>query len=798
MATIQMRCGKHAVAGYRQVRNAMRGATLLLCLGLAGLAAAAEEFRATGSLASVRTFHTSTLLPDGRVLVAGGQIPGAAPVFLGTAEVYDPALRTFSATGSMLDSRYLHTGTLLGNGKVLIAGGYNSTSMSLIGAELYDPATGGFTSTGVMSVARYAHTATALADGRVLIAGGFSINGTTALLDVAEIYDPATGTFTAVGRMTAARFRHTATLLADGRVLIAGGFGAGFLSSAELFDPTTGTFTPTGSMSVPRYIATATRLRNGKVLVVGGQTSGATHSSAEIYDPALNAFTAVQDMGEARYDHTATLLADGQVLVAGGRNPASGNLTSAELYDPISERFSPAASMSTQRYGHTATPLQNGQVLVAGSASSVSAEVYGTAVPPVADAGADQSIYLGQSATLLGVASSDSGGASLTYSWTLESRPAGSNAALSSANGVTTSLQPDIVGQYVVSLVVNNGTDASPADTVLINVDRNLPPVASATGAPVTGLAPLAVLFDGGASADPENGPLTYSWDFGDGTPADTSVVPNHIYTVPGTYIAVLAVTDNFGNTDQASVTVTVTAPNTPPTVGPTATPANGAAPLTVQFNAHAADAEGNPLAYAWDFGDGSPASTLPNPGHAYAAPGVYTANVMVSDGMYLVNGAVTVSVGSALADDVTSAKVKFGKRGKADGKIELEVHFAYPGVPTGNIKAVFDGVTLLDVPFTSFERERKGQYEYRGRDIHARLDLARGTLKVSRHRMLVTGVDNSNGIDVLIAFGSAIATEHFVMHEHRHHGEVSLHYRKKESKKHTDGQRWWQRWHRN
>lgn len=797
MATTQACRGSHAVTALNRAQHVLRGAALLLSLGLVGLPAVGEEFKATGSLSAQRTFHTSTMLPDGKVLVAGGQSPGVG--FLSTAEVYDPARGTFVPTGGMLEARYLHTGTLLGNGKVLIAGGFNSTSMSLIGAELYDPATGSFTSAGRMTVARYAHTATTLADGRVLIAGGFSINGTTALLDVAELYDPATGVFAAVGRMTTPRFRHTATMLADGRVLLAGGFGpAGNLDSAELFDPSTNTFAATGGMSVPRYIATGTRLPNGKVLVVGGMNGGTIHSSAEIYDPALGSFSIAGTMGESRYDHSATPLPDGQVLIAGGRNPASGNLTSAELYDPVSQRFSPAASMGTQRYGHSASRLKNGRVLVAGGASSVMAELYGSAIPPIADAGPDQNIYLGQSATLSGAASSDPGGAALAYTWTLESRPAGSNAALSAAAGVSTGLYPDAVGQYVVSLVVDNGTDTSTADTVFVNVDRNLPPVAAATGAPVSGEAPLVVLFDGGASSDPENGPLTYSWNFGDGTPADASVNPNHMYTVPGTYSAVLTVTDNFGNTDQAPVAITVTAPNTPPTVGPTASPASGAAPLTVQLNAHAADREGNPLSYAWNFGDGSAGSALPTPSHTYSAPGVYTANVVVSDGMYLVNRAVTISVGSALAGNVTQAKVKFGKPGKADDKIELEAKFTYPGTPSGTIRIVFDGVTLLDVPFSSFERERRGRYEYRGRNVHAKLDLVRGTLKVSRHRMLLTGVDNSNGIDVLIAFGSAVSTEHLVMHEHKHHGERTLHYRKKHGKKHTDSHRWWQRWHRN
>jgi len=216
-----------------------------------------------------------------------------------------------------------------------------------------------------------------------------------------------------------------------------------------------------------------------------------------------------------------------------------------------------------------------------------------------------------------------------------------------------------------------------------------------------------------------------------------------------------------------------------------------------VQFAANAVDPEGTALGYAWDFGDGSPVSALANPSHTYTSPGVYTANLIVTDGVYLVNGAVTVSVGSALAVDVTRASVKFGKPGRVDDKVELEAKFAYPGTPGGVIKAMFDGITLLEVPFASFERERKGKYEYRARNVYAQLDLNRGTLKVSRHRMLATGVDNNNGIDVVIAFGGSVATDRFVMHEHKHHGERSLHYKSKDVKKRGDGGAWWHRWTR-
>lgn len=785
MAAIKDREMRKAATESNRVLHVLRSLAFLASFAFAGTAAAAAVmFSATGNMTTPRSLHTATLLPDGKVLVAGGQGNSG---FLQTAELYDPATGTFAPTSNnMGEARAYHTATPLADGKVLIAGGFNITNWSLAGTELYDPATGTFTATGSMASPRYSHTATRLADGRVLISGGFSfkLGGSATTLAGAEIYDPSTGTFTPVGSMSVGRQQHMAALLPDGKVLIAGGFNFFSLVSAEVFDPATASFSPTGDMNESRYIATATALADGKVLIVGGLDGGSFRSSAELYDPASGTFSLTGALIDARNRHTAALLNDGQVLVAGGRG-ISGNLASAELYDAVTGKFSQAASMTEPRNGHSATQLANGRILVAGGSALPSAELYVTPLPPIADAGSDQSIYLGQTATLSGTGSSDPDGAPLTYTWSIDTKPAGSAAALSSTSGEATTLHPDAVGQYVISLVVNNGTEDSAPDTVLIDVAQNLPPNASASGTPVTGDAPLAVIFDGSASSDPERGPLSYSWDFGDGTPADKSATASHIYTVPGKYVTVLTVTDDLGNTDQASVAVDVTAPNTPPTVGPTASPSSGAAPLVVQFASNARDQEGNPLRYAWDFGDGSPGSTLANPTHTYTSPGVYTANVMVADGEFLVNGAVTVSVSSALSLHVTRAKVKFGKPGKVDDKAYLEAKFAYPGTPRGTIRVVLDGVTLLDAPFASFERKRKDVYEFDARNVHAKLDLKRGTLKLSRHKMLLTGVDNSNGVNAVIEFGASVATDHFVMREDKHHHGHALHYKSKEKKKH-------------
>ncbi len=272
----------------------------------------------------------------------------------------------FSVTGSMTAPRFQHTVTLLANGQVLAAGGFSGPGFSpaLASAELYDPTTGTFSATDSMSTPRLDHTATLLPNGTVLVAGGGSPSVS------AELCDPTTGTFSATGSMITPRDGHTATLLPNGQVLIAGGNGGPFpLASAELYDPTTGTFSATGSMTNPRAGARATLLSNGIVLVTGGQGSSSVLASTELYDPTAGTFRATGSMITARFSHVAALLPDGQVLVAGGSPsapPSADSVASAELYNPTTGTFRATGSMITARFSHAAALLPDGQVLVAG------------------------------------------------------------------------------------------------------------------------------------------------------------------------------------------------------------------------------------------------------------------------------------------------------------------------------------------------------------------------------------------------------------------------------------------------
>ena len=350
-----------------------------------GLLASAELYdpasgtwTATGSLATNRDRHTATLLPNGKVLVAGGFGNSGA---LASAELYDSASGTWTATGSLAHVRYFHTATLLPNGEVLVAGGFGSSYLA--SAELYDSANGSWSSTGGLGTARNSHTATLLPNGKVLAAGGFATGGTGGYLASAELYDPASGTWAANASMGTARSTHTATLLAAGRVLVAGGRNAGgatgLLASAELYDPDIQTWISTGSLAIPRNSHTATLLPNGKVLVAGGFGGSAPLASAELYDPASGTWVATGSLGIARNSHTATLLPNGKVLVVGGSSTGVV-LASAELYDPASGTWAPTGSLIAARQWHTATLLPKGKVLVAAgfgsSGALASAELY--------------------------------------------------------------------------------------------------------------------------------------------------------------------------------------------------------------------------------------------------------------------------------------------------------------------------------------------------------------------------------------------------------------------------------------
>jgi len=232
-----------------------------------------------------------------------------------------------------------------------------------------------FSFTGSLATGRYAHTATLLPNGDVLVAGGAGFSDSPPLVS-AELYHLDTKTWSGTGNLATARV-FPATLLPNGKVLVTGRYNSnGSAVAAELYDPETGIWSATGTPNIGRNKQTATLLANGKVLIVGGiGLAGSALSSAEIYDPATAKWTTTGSLSDARLGHTATLLQNGKVLVAGGASSV------AELYDPAMGKWFTTDTLATARESHTATLLPSGKVLIAGGNApgnqlAVTAELY--------------------------------------------------------------------------------------------------------------------------------------------------------------------------------------------------------------------------------------------------------------------------------------------------------------------------------------------------------------------------------------------------------------------------------------
>jgi hypothetical protein len=365
-----------------------------------------ESFEATGSMTEQggRSRHSAELLPDGKVLILGGMSEGIGSRGVAQDNLYDPGTGVFSLLPGVFDSTNSSTSqtvTQFQPGRLLIVGRNICPASSVF--DYAAPASSGLKFPLMTSVA--AHSATRLVDGSVLIAGGYANRGKCGsgpglgldrgasfqltndwktnpwsgwILSAAEVFQPSTSGFVAVGSMSIPRIGHTATLLKSGQVLIAGGFtGKSFTSSCEIFDPRNKTFHPGPSMHEARIGHSATLLGNGEVLIAGGFNGKEFNKSAELYNPETGTFEMVGMLKTARESATATLLPNETVLVAGGHN--TGGVTQhCELFDPQSKHFRVTADLINPRYSHSATLLSNGKVLVAGG---------GLAITPSTEAG---------------------------------------------------------------------------------------------------------------------------------------------------------------------------------------------------------------------------------------------------------------------------------------------------------------------------------------------------------------------------------------------------------------------------
>jgi galactose oxidase-like protein/Kelch motif protein len=237
------------------------------------------------------------------------------------------------------------------------------------GAISPTPSVGTVRSTVPMLEARSGHSATLLPDGTVLIAGGMRRNQD--FYRSAEVFDPANNQFHRVGDMSLARVGPVAVLLPSGKVLILGGWvGHDTTDEVEEYDPATQKFAVAGKMTVKRARPSATLLGNGDVLIAGGADTGGAGgvATAELYHPSTRTFETLPSMHDARVAHTATMLNDGRVLIVGGRGSKVNG--GAEIYDPQTKRFVSTGNLNVERYKHTAALLPDGRVLVAGGSDS--------------------------------------------------------------------------------------------------------------------------------------------------------------------------------------------------------------------------------------------------------------------------------------------------------------------------------------------------------------------------------------------------------------------------------------------
>jgi len=357
----------------RPLRRLLHASALYLCLAAT---AAHAGWTSLPSFDGPRAEHTATLLPNGRVWMAGGtsneEDSGGNLVALSSTRLFDPAANTWANGPELPIGRYAHTATLLPDGTVLLAGGRASSGGPLAvewAAVTYDPAAGTVTATGPMQQRRSHHTATLMQDGRVLVTGGRGIAGQAALSG-AEIYDPATRTWAAALAMPSQKSRHTATLLPNGRVLVVGGYdnGEARTRSAHLYNPVSNTWNAADMPpeASPYAGHTATLLPDGRVLVAGGALGGSQDAATQLFDPATNDWARGPDIGAFRFSPAAAPLPGGSVLIAGGFGIWPTGLTQTISFTPGGGSVTEQPHMSVPRQQYTATALPSGQVLVLG------------------------------------------------------------------------------------------------------------------------------------------------------------------------------------------------------------------------------------------------------------------------------------------------------------------------------------------------------------------------------------------------------------------------------------------------
>ena len=491
-----------------------------------------------------------------------------------------------------------------------------------------------------LNVARWAHTATLLTNGTMFIAGGllYNTNGNSADTNACELFNPMTGISSLTAPMQDNRHSHRATLLTNGQVLISGGGGD---ATSETYDPPSGTWINLANMNSERTVHTATLLTSGQVLAAGGFDDNAAVdlSSAELYDPNSGTWSITASMPYAADTLAAVLLTNGTVLVCGGSFNGSG-VTNAAIFYPVSQTWTNTAPMKEARAGHTATLLPNGKVLIEGGTGDNSVEIYDsvartwTLVLSMNDGRLYPEAVLltnGQ-VMVMGDGNSDVE----LYDPTLDTWAYTGSLPVPGNQQTATLLSG---GQVVVtggSVTEYNG----PALAVVeVYGSLSTTPTLTVTNAPSSGLAPLAVQFTSPGVDSLGNTVTNWNWVFGDGGFSQAQS-PLHTYTNAGSFSPSLTAYSTHGSSSlvvigPGAITVTNLMLNV------TATPPSGMAPLVVQFASPGVDSSGNTVTnWNWNFGDGGN-STAQNPSHVYTNIGSFSPSLTA----YSTSGSLPLTV---------------------------------------------------------------------------------------------------------------------------------------------------------
>ena len=390
--------------------------------------------------------------------------------------------------------------------------------------------------------------------------------------------------------------------------------------------------------------------------------------------------------------------------------------------------------------------------------------------PPVANAGNDTSVVLGQSVMLDGTGSFDPDGTPINiYQWQVVSTPENSALANWTSSEATPTFVPDVTGVFVLSLIVSDGLASSSADEVFVTVTENLPPVAIIITDVTEGYAPLAVSFDGSNSYDPESGQITWLWDFGDGT-TSTEVNPVHVYNNPGAFVTTLTVTDNLGNQGQDDLVINVHAVIQPPEiVNLTVSPATGVAPLITNLSVQVTDPENDTLSIIWELGDGTVVYDVLAFSHTYSIPGDYHGLVTVSDGNSSSQQNFVVSVSSEFVMTNTHYKVHVRHNKPQRSKFSFRTEFTFNGLPAQDdvISLTFANLEIFEIRLDEFRMVKTNVYVYKSRELMVKLNFNRQKMQVFRQRIFINEDNFKPYAGIILTFGDHTAVSKIELTEH-------------------------------